>query len=121
MIQHVAVETPRALVDACVAFYGLLGFERVDPPGTLADIAAWVERDGQQIHLLFEDDPVVPRQGHVAVVCPDYDATVARLREAGHEVDPRREHWGSPRCFVDDPAGHRVELMLFAPARSSAP
>lgn len=115
MIHHVAVETPRAAVEACVAFYALLGFGRVEPAGTLADVAAWVERDGQQVHLLYEDDPVVPRQGHVAVVCPDYDATVARLREAGFEPDPRTEHWGSPRCFVTDPAGHRVEVMRFPP------
>lgn len=121
MIQHVAVETPRALVDACVAFYGLLGFEPVAPPGSLGEIAAWVERDGQQVHLLFSDDPVVPREGHMAVVCPDYDGTLAALREAGVAIDPRTEHWGSPRCFVSDPAGHRVEVMQFPPARSSAP
>jgi catechol 2,3-dioxygenase-like lactoylglutathione lyase family enzyme len=114
-IQHVALETPRAAVEACVAFYELLGFARVEPPPSLRDRAAWVERDGQQLHLLFEDDPAMPRAGHVAVVCPDYEATLARLRAAGVAVDPRREHWGSPRCFVADPAGHRVEIMRFAP------
>ncbi|HEU4655941.1 MAG TPA: VOC family protein [Capillimicrobium sp.] len=119
MIHHVAVETPRAAVDACVAFYGLLGFEPVTPPPGLVDVAAWVERDGQQIHLLYVDGPddaVVPPEGHVAVVCPDYEATVARLRAAGFAFEPRTEHWGSPRCFVSDPAGHRVEVMQFPPA-----
>lgn len=119
-IQHVAIETPRAAVPACVAFYALLGFEQVTPPGRLAEIADWVERDGQQLHLLHTDseaDAVIPPRGHVAVVCPDYDATVARLEAAGFAVDPRTEHWGSPRCFVDDPAGHRVEVMQFPPGR----
>jgi catechol 2,3-dioxygenase-like lactoylglutathione lyase family enzyme len=76
----------------------------------------WLQRDGTQVHLMFvEDDPVVPPSGHLAVVVDDYDAALAALLEAGHEPEPRREHWGSPRCFVRDPAGHRVEVMAFPP------
>jgi catechol 2,3-dioxygenase-like lactoylglutathione lyase family enzyme len=115
-IHHVAVETPRGRVDACVAFWGLLGFAPVEPAGPLGEIAAWVQRDGQQIHLLFSDEPTVPAQAHVAVVCSDYDEAIARLRDAGFDPVPGREHWGSPRCAVRDPAGHRVEVMQFPPA-----
>jgi catechol 2,3-dioxygenase-like lactoylglutathione lyase family enzyme len=68
-----------------------------------------------QVHLLFADDPVVPPEGHVAVVADDYGATVDRLRRAGFDVVPRTEHWGSPRAFVRSPSGHRVELMATAP------
>ena len=116
MIHHVAVETRREDADACVAFFALLGFALVDPPPTLRDRAVWVQRDAQQIHLQFADDPVIPPRGHLAVVASDYDATIAALRAAGHEVDPREEHWGSPRAFVRDPAGHVVEVMQFPPA-----
>lgn len=116
MIQHVALEVRQADVAACVRFWGLLGFEPVDPPASLAARAAWVQARGTQIHLLIEPEPVLPAQGHVAVVAADYEATLAALRGAGFEPEPRSQHWGSPRCFVRCPAGHRVEVMSFAPA-----
>lgn len=114
-LHHVAVETRRADAEACAQFFTLLGFARVPVPPGLADVAVWVERDGQQIHFLFADEPVVPAAGHVAVVCADYAAAQQRLRAAGHEVREHEVHWGSPRCFVNDPAGHRVEVMQFPP------
>lgn len=115
MIQHVALETRPADAGACVEFFALLGFAEAEPPPSLRERARWVERGGTQVHLLYNDAPVVPPRGHVAVVADDYDATVAALRDAGHEVDPRREHWSSPRAYVHDPAGHLVELMAFPP------
>jgi catechol 2,3-dioxygenase-like lactoylglutathione lyase family enzyme len=115
-MQHVSVETRRGDADACVAFYALLGFVRVEPPETLRNDAVWVQKGPYQVHLLLTDEPVVPPRGHVAFVADDYEADTARLREAGFEVDRRPEHWGSPRCFVNDPAGHRVELMAFPPS-----
>jgi catechol 2,3-dioxygenase-like lactoylglutathione lyase family enzyme len=116
VLQHVSLETRPADVDAMLAFLALLGFERVEPPGSLGEVSAWAERAGTQVHLLFADDPVVPPSGHAAVVVEDYDATLARLRGAGHPVQPRKEHWGAPRAFVTAPAGHRVEVMAAAPA-----
>jgi catechol 2,3-dioxygenase-like lactoylglutathione lyase family enzyme len=116
VIHHVAMETKPGDVEACARFYELLGFARVDPPPTLRDRATWLERDGRQVHLQHTDDPVVPPKGHMAVVADDYDATLERLREAGFDPEPRREHWGSPRCFVRDPVGHVVEVMAFPPA-----
>jgi catechol 2,3-dioxygenase-like lactoylglutathione lyase family enzyme len=122
VLQHVSLETRRADAEAMLAFLALLGFERVEPPGTLAEVSAWAEREGTQVHLLFADDPVVPPSGHAAVVVERYDATLARLRAAGHPVHPRKEHWGAPRAFVTAPGGHRVEVMAAAPAgRRSAP
>ncbi len=115
MIQHVSLETARADADAAVAFWALLGFGEVEPPGTLGERSRWVERGGTQIHLLFADDPVAPPRGHVAVVAEAYDATVAALREGGFEVEPREQHWGAPRAYVRGPSGHLVELMARAP------
>jgi hypothetical protein len=77
----------------------------------------WLERAGTQVHLMPVDDPVVPPSGHHAVLVDDYDAAVERLRAAGFPVEPRSEHWGSPRSFARNPAGHRVELMASSPAR----
>ncbi len=115
MIQHVALEVREADAPACRRFWGLLGFVPVVPPPTLAARAAWVQRGDTQVHLLFADDPVAVPEGHVAVVVDDYDATLAALRAAGFDPQPRTEHWGSPRCFVRCPAGHRVEVMAFGP------
>jgi catechol 2,3-dioxygenase-like lactoylglutathione lyase family enzyme len=114
-VQHVALETRPADAGALVAFFALLGFDEVEPPPTLTERARWVQRGATQIHVLFADDPVVPPAGHVAVVAPDYEATLSALRAAGHPVDERKPHWGSPRSFVTAPGGHRVELMAFPP------
>jgi catechol 2,3-dioxygenase-like lactoylglutathione lyase family enzyme len=111
MLHHAALETREADADACAAFFALLGFERVEPPPTLRGRAVWLARGTQQIHLLLTEDPVVPPSGHVAVVVDDYEATVARLGD----VDHRAGHWGSPRCYARDPAGHTVEVMAFPP------
>jgi catechol 2,3-dioxygenase-like lactoylglutathione lyase family enzyme len=115
VIQHVALETRRSDGEAARAFWQLLGFVPVDPPETLTDRAGWLQRGGTQVHLLWHDQATAPPEGHVAVVIEDYDATLDRLREAGHEVDPRREHWGAPRAFVRAPGGHRVEVMAAPP------
>ena len=115
VIHHVALEVAPAQERACIAFYSLLGFREVDPPGSLADRAAWLEREDTQIHLLRTDEPAALPQGHAAVVVPRYEQTLQELQAAGHEPEPRSAHWGSPRAFVHDPAGNRVELMEFPP------
>ncbi len=95
MIQHVALETRRADGAAAEAFWRLLGFEPVEPPETLRERAAWLQRGATQIHLLWHDDPTAPPEGHVAVVLDDYEATLERLRDAGYEVEPRTAALGS--------------------------
>jgi catechol 2,3-dioxygenase-like lactoylglutathione lyase family enzyme len=117
MLQHVTIELTADQVEACVAFYALLGFDRVEPPASLAGRAVWVERAGTQVHLMPVEQPVVPPSGHHAVLVDDYDAAIAALRAAGFDPDPRREHWGAARSFVRNPAGHRVEVMAGSPAR----
>ena len=115
VIHHVALETARADGPAAEAFWRLLGFEHVEPPDSLRDRAAWLERRGTQVHLLWSEDPVAAPVGHAAVVVDDYEATVERLRASGHEVEPRPAHWGAPRAFVRAPGGHRVEVMAAPP------
>jgi catechol 2,3-dioxygenase-like lactoylglutathione lyase family enzyme len=117
MLQHVTIEVTGDQVEPCVDFYALLGFERVEEPESLAGTATWVERDGTQIHLMQVDDPVVPPAGHHALLVSDYAGTLEALRGAGFEPEAREEHWGAPRSFVRNPAGHRVEVMAGSPAR----
>jgi catechol 2,3-dioxygenase-like lactoylglutathione lyase family enzyme len=115
LIHHVAVETRHEDAEACADFFRLLGFDSVAPPPTLRHRALWLQRGPTQVHVMFRDDPVVPPAGHLAVVVDDYEATLEALRAGGHPVEPRPEHWGSPRAFVHDPAGHVVEVMAFPP------
>ena len=75
-----------------------------------------MQRGRTQIHLLFAEDPVVPPQGHAAVVVDDFDATVAALVEAGLTRGSARATGAPPRAFVRSPAGHTVELMADRPA-----
>ena len=115
MIQHVAIEVRERDAEACVRFWALLGFDHIAAPPALAARAAWVQAGTTQVHLLFADEPTVPIEGHIAVTVADYDATLEALRDAGVHPSPRTAYWGSPRAFVTCPAGHRVELMAFAP------
>jgi catechol 2,3-dioxygenase-like lactoylglutathione lyase family enzyme len=121
-LQHVSLETRREGVDAEVAFFALLGFSVIDPPPALRDRATWLQApDGfTQLHLLYADAPVAPPQGHVAVVAPSFDETLAALRAAGFDPEPRTAHWGAPRAYVRSPGGHRIELMAFAPTDARA-
>jgi catechol 2,3-dioxygenase-like lactoylglutathione lyase family enzyme len=114
-LQHVSLEVRREDVEGEMRFWGLLGFAPVEPPGTLGERSAWVQRGATQIHLLFADAPVVPPEGHAAVVAQDFDAALAALRDAGLEPEEHTRHWGAPRAFVRSPAGHRVEVMAEPP------
>ena len=115
VIHHVALETAPADGAAAEQFWRLLGFRPVKPPPTLSDRAAWLQSGQTQIHLLWTEGPVAPPKGHAAVVLDDYDHTLARLRDAGYEVESRKEHWAAPRAFVRAPGGHRVEVMAAPP------
>jgi catechol 2,3-dioxygenase-like lactoylglutathione lyase family enzyme len=115
MLQHVTLEVTRAQVRSCVAFWELLGFNEMEPPPLLRDRFTWVERDGTQIHLVPVDEPVAAREGHVAIVAADYEATLSRLSDAGYTLREGTNAWDAPRSFVRDPAGHLVEVMSKPP------
>jgi len=114
MIHHVTREIPPAALDRCLSFYGLLGFQEVQPPPGIAGRAVWLERQGTQVHLMPTPD-ASPQTGHVGVVVDGYEAAVERLTREGYEVEPRRRHWGAARAYVRDPAGNLVELMASPP------
>jgi catechol 2,3-dioxygenase-like lactoylglutathione lyase family enzyme len=115
MLHHVGIEVAPSDIESTVRFFELLGFARVEPPRALREYA-WLEREGTQVHLMPAEEPTVPSPGHLAVVVADFDQAVARLRERGFAVEPKREHWGEPRALAIAPGGHRVELMAAPPA-----
>jgi catechol 2,3-dioxygenase-like lactoylglutathione lyase family enzyme len=115
VLQHVSIEIVPDEAEAAVAFWRLLGFERVDSPEALGGHVTWVERQGTQIHLIHTDGATVPVLGHAAVVVDDFEAALGRVRDADHEVEETRELWGARRAFAIAPGGHRVELMEYPP------
>ena len=115
MIHHVGIEVAPEDLERSVRFWELLGFTHVEPPSSLAERFTWLERGGTQIHLMHEDSPSVPPRAHVAVVAPEFEATVAALQDDGFEVERGREHWGEPRAKTISPGGHHVELMAAPP------
>lgn len=115
MLQHVTLEVRAEQVAACVGFWALLGFTEMMPPPRLRDRFTWLEREGTHIHLVPVDAPVAAREGHVAVVAPDYAQALDALTRAGFEPRPGSNAWDAPRSFVRDPAGHRVEIMSAPP------
>jgi hypothetical protein len=119
MLQHVGIEIVPAEVERAVGFFGLLGFERVQPPPGLRERFTWVQRGGTQVHLMHTEAPTVPPQGHLAVVVEDFEGAVAALREAGFEVHAGTEYWGAPRAKAHAPGGHLVELMAAPPAATA--
>ena len=69
MLQHVSIEVRPDQVDACVAFWELLGFAEMEPPPMLRDRFTWVEREGTQIHLVPVDAPVPAREPLLWLLC----------------------------------------------------
>ena len=119
MLQHLTLEVAPEDVERSIALWELLDFRRVEPPPALAETFVWLEREGTQIHLERNPSPTVPPHGHVAVVVEDFDQAVERLRNAGFEVRPGREHWGAARAKATAPGGHLVELMAAPPSPPS--
>jgi catechol 2,3-dioxygenase-like lactoylglutathione lyase family enzyme len=115
VLQHVTLEVTPDQVDDCVAFWALLGFTRMTPPPLLRHRFTWVEREGTQIHLVPVEDPIAAREGHVAVLAEDFEATLRRLTDAGFTLREGTNAWDAPRSFVRDPAGHLIEVMSRAP------
>jgi hypothetical protein len=115
MLQHVSIEIAPEEAEALAEFWRLLGFERVESPEALGGYVSWLERRGTQIHLIHTEDGTVPVLGHAAVVVDDFEATLATVAGAGHEVAETRELWGARRAFAIAPGGHRVELMEAPP------
>lgn len=119
MLHHISLEVDPAVVADEARFWVAAGFVQVPAPEALGSRYTWFERNGTQIHLIAVDEPVVPAEGHAAIVAADFETALARLREAGFEVREGRELWGAARAKAVTPTGHAVELMASPPLASS--
>ncbi len=118
MLHHVSIEVHPEAAERVLEFLGLIGFERIDAPGEIAESVDWVEREGTQVHLIRTPEPAVQHLGHPAFVAPDFEATVAAVTGAGFEFEESRELWGERRGFATLPGGQKVELMAAPPPAS---
>jgi catechol 2,3-dioxygenase-like lactoylglutathione lyase family enzyme len=120
MLHHVSLEIAPEEVERTVEFFGLLGFARIPAPDQIAPFVTWLESRTTQIHLIHTPEPTTPALGHPAVIAADFDAAVARLREAGFQVEDADELWGERRSFALMPGGGRVEVMAAPPVPRTA-
>ena len=115
MLHHVSLEIAPEEVERTIEFFGLLGFQRVPAPDSIAPFVTWLESATTQIHLIHTPEPTTPALGHPAVVAGDFEPAVARLRDAGFQVEEADELWGERRSFAVLPGGQRVEVMAAPP------
>jgi lactoylglutathione lyase len=110
-------------VEASLAFYRNLGFERRGRLNfeTAYNIYMGLPGDGDMLELTVNRDRDEPYDlgdgyNHIALTVGDLDAVLASL--SGHGVEPEkppyapggREEVGRI-CFVRDPDGYRIELI----------
>jgi catechol 2,3-dioxygenase-like lactoylglutathione lyase family enzyme len=89
VLQHVTLELRRDQWPAAKRFWSMVGFEEVEPPGSLGEQLCVGRASRHADPLQWQDEPVAPPEGHAAVVVDDWDGVVARLRDEGFEVDER--------------------------------
>ena len=112
-LDHVQLAMPIGGEDAAQAFYeGILGIPRVPKPEPLASRGGcWFVDGDVRLHLGVEADFRPARKAHPALLVDDLETLLARLRDAGVEVQPGEHLDGYERAHVDDPFGNRIELM----------
>src|SRR5512133_1920900 len=113
-IDHVQIAMPAGEEDQARAFYvDVLGFTEIPKPAELAKRGgAWFQSQNVQLHLGVEIDFRPARKAHPAFLVGDLDALLAKIQDAGYEIDisqPLLE--GYQRAPVFDPFGNRIELM----------
>jgi catechol 2,3-dioxygenase-like lactoylglutathione lyase family enzyme len=97
----------------------VLGLKEIERPDIFGMGGVWYEAGPGQVHLIEVDadakvgtpPPVCdPRARHAAFAVDDYQSTVDFLKSAELEVFETNEEYG--QCWVQDPDGHVIELIV---------
>lgn len=112
-LEHVNVTVPAALEAATKEFYGVtLGLNQVPKPAESRQSGAWYQIGDTQLHLSVDDEPGELSSRHICFSVPDLAEAEQQFRAAGVEVSPDpRPVPGSPRFYVRDPGGNRLEIV----------
>ena len=111
-IDHVQLAMPAGREDDARTFFcGVLGMAELRKPVGLAKRGGcWFASGTVQIHLGVDQDFRPARKAHPGLRCADLAVLLARLRAAGIDYEEDTAT-GSPRAFVHDPFGNRIELV----------
>jgi catechol 2,3-dioxygenase-like lactoylglutathione lyase family enzyme len=112
-IDHVQLAMPPQREHEAREFYsGLLGISETPKPEHLARRGGcWFEQGPLKIHLGVEPDFRPARKAHPARLVEGLLVLVAKLKDAGVQVNEDEPLDGFFRVYVDDPFGNRIELM----------
>lgn len=112
-LHHVQLAAPPGTEPPMRAFYGgLLGMAEVPKPAALAARGGvWFRGPGIELHIGIEEDFRPARKAHPGILVRDLDEIAGRLRASGLRVRSDDLFPGYRRCYVDDPAGNRIELL----------
>ena len=113
-IDHVQLAAPPGCEAEARRFYGdLLGLREVAKPAALAGRGGvWFTCGSQGVHVGVEQGFSPARKAHPAFHVRDYDALTQRLRAAEVEVVDDGSLPDVRRCYVHDPWGNRLELVV---------
>jgi lactoylglutathione lyase len=109
-------------IDASLAFYEALGFERRGKLdfGSAYNIYMGLPGDGDTLELTVNSDQdeaydLGNGYGHIALTVDDLDGLLASMAEKGIAPEKPPYHPGGREeytiCFVGDPDGYRIELI----------
>ncbi len=94
-IDHVQLAMPAGKEEKARTFYiSILGFTEIPkPPQLVGRGGVWFQSGSAQIHLGVEADFNPARKAHPAFIVDDLGAMIAKVRNAGHEVDTNQLLW----------------------------
>ncbi len=93
-------------------FVELIGMTETPKPSELAKRGGCWFRSGKvDVHLGVEQDFRPALKAHLALVCENYDALIAKLKLANVPVKEDFEIPGTRRSHIADPFGNRIELI----------
>ena len=112
-LDHVLLAMPAGRESDARRFYqGILGIPEASKPEALAARGGcWFEDGELKIHLGVEKDFVPARKAHPAFIVDDLAGLEFKLKASGYPVAHDEPLEGYDRIFVNDPFGHRIELM----------
>ncbi len=110
-IDHVQLAMPAGREEDARAFFRrVLGMTEMPKPPELAKRGGcWFGSGDVQVHLGVDPDFRPARKAHPALRCADLQALLERLRSASVAYEENSDA-GTPRAFVHDPFGNRIEL-----------
>jgi catechol 2,3-dioxygenase-like lactoylglutathione lyase family enzyme len=111
-LDHLQLAMPRDGEALARGFYrDVLGIPEVPkPPELRVRGGCWFESGHVKVHLGVEQDFRPAQKAHPGFLVRDLAELIARLQQAGCEVQPA-DLPGTRRIFTFDPFGNRIELI----------